>query len=122
MNVYEMITTKILAEMEQGTVPWHKSWIGVDAPIRWKDKKVYRGVNTLLLNKPDEFKLPKYTTDNRGTKFFTMSAVQELVKIKELMSTKYRGCMADFNAAYQWGKRGMKILESKMKKEEIRNE
>ena len=54
MNVYEMITTKILAEMEQGTVPWHKSWIGVDAPIRWKDKKVYRGVNTLLLNKPGE--------------------------------------------------------------------
>lgn len=66
MNVYEMITTKILAEMEQGTVPWHKSWIGVDAPIRWKDKKVYRGVNTLLLNKPGEWLTFKQCTEAGG--------------------------------------------------------
>ena len=85
-------------------------------------KRWYKWYEDDSYEKPDGFKLPTYTTDNRGTRFFTMSAVQELVKIKNLMSTEYRGCMADFNAAYQWGKRGTKILESKMKKEEAKNE
>lgn len=26
MNVYEIITERILAELEKGTLPWHKPW------------------------------------------------------------------------------------------------
>lgn len=85
-------------------------------------KRWYKWYEDDDYEKPDGLKLPPYTTDTRGTKLFTMSAVQQLIKIKELMSTEFRGCMADFNATYQWGKRGTKILESKMKKEESKNE
>lgn len=74
--------------------------------------------------KPEGFKLPAYTTDSKRTKLFTMSAVQELKDIKDKMSKEYRGCMAEFNATYQWGQRGTKILsvgKQYKKKEETKN-
>lgn len=64
--------------------------------------------------KPEGLKLPEYTVDGRGTKFFTMEAVQELIQFKEeLMRGKYRGCMGDFNAKFQWGQRGKEIQARK---------
>ena len=80
-------------------------------------KRWYKWYESPDYVKPNGLKLPEYTTDNRGTKFFTMEAVQELTNIKELMSTTYKGCMADFNAVYQWGKRGTIILQSKQRKQ-----
>lgn len=85
-------------------------------------KRWYKWYESPDYVKPEGLKLPEYTTDNRGTKFFTMEAVQELANIKVLMSTTYKGCMADFNAIYQWGKRGTAILKSKQKKQEENNE
>ena len=49
---------------------------------------------------------------------FTMEQVQSLHQFKIDLRTKYRGCMAEFNAYYQWGKRGKKIQENKKRKEE----
>ena len=69
--------------------------------------------------KPDGLKLPEYVRDSRGTRFFTMEAIQELLQFKEDLQGKYRGCMADFNAHWQWGKRGKEILK---RKEERYNE
>lgn len=66
--------------------------------------------------KPTGLKLPEYTTDARGTKFFTMLAIQQLEDFKIKMQKEYRGCMADFNAVNQWGQRGTKIMENKERK------
>ena len=79
-------------------------------------KTWYRWWEDESFTKPEGLKLPKYTTDNRGTKFFTMEAVQELAQFKKDLQTKYRGCMATFNAIYNWGQRGSRILEKKAKK------
>lgn len=86
-------------------------------------KRWYKWYENPDYEKPIGFCLPKYTENKRGTKFFTMSQVQELQDIRQKMSTKYRGCMAEYNAAYQWGRRGTKILQvgkhykNKLKKE-----
>lgn len=40
---------------------------------------------------------------------FTMEQVQALHQFEIDLRTKYRGCMAEFNAVYQWGQRGSKI-------------
>src|SRR5499433_698399 len=51
-QVYQYITDKIIAELEQGCVPWHKPWKsadGVRLPSNFTTKKPYRGVNTFLL-------------------------------------------------------------------------
>jgi len=51
-QVYQYITDKIIAELEQGCVPWHKPWKsadGVRVATSFITKKPYRGINTFLL-------------------------------------------------------------------------
>jgi len=51
-NVYEMVTAKIVAELEQGTAPWVKPWKGsgiADLPYNAATGRRYNGVNVLLL-------------------------------------------------------------------------
>ncbi len=66
--------------------------------------------------KPSGLKLPEYVRDSRGTRFFTMDAIQELEKFKRDLQSCYRGCMAEFNAYWQWGKRGKEIIKRKEEK------
>lgn len=47
-KVYEIITEKIIEQLEQGTVPWHKPWIS-EYPKNLISKKEYRGINVFLL-------------------------------------------------------------------------
>lgn len=67
--------------------------------------------------KPAELILPKYTTDNRGTKFFTMDDIAVLEQFKNDLQGKYRGIMAEFNAYWQWGQYGTQRLSRKREKE-----
>ena len=48
INIYEMVTTRILAELEKGVIPWRKTWQG-SSPINYITRKPYRGINLLLL-------------------------------------------------------------------------
>ncbi len=47
-NVYEIITDRITKQLEAGTVPWQKPWIGGSAQ-NLVSKKEYRGINPFLL-------------------------------------------------------------------------
>src|SRR6266487_2079754 len=50
-SVYEIITQRIIALLEQGTIPWQKPWrAGEQAPQNLISKKHYRGINVFLLN------------------------------------------------------------------------
>jgi antirestriction protein ArdC len=49
-KAYDRITERIVALMEQGTVPWHKPWqIQTGMPRNLITQKPYRGINTFLL-------------------------------------------------------------------------
>lgn len=48
-NIYEMITNKIIEQLEKGTVPWRRPFKNGIA-INWKTQTAYRGINTLLLD------------------------------------------------------------------------
>jgi antirestriction protein ArdC len=48
MNVYEIVTEKIIAELERGVTPWRKPWTA-EAPCNLVSGKPYRGINTFLL-------------------------------------------------------------------------
>jgi len=54
VNVYELVTNRILAELEKGVIPWRKPWRG-SAPINYISRKQYRGVNLLLLPHGGEY-------------------------------------------------------------------
>jgi antirestriction protein ArdC len=49
MDVYSIITERIIDKLEAGTVPWHKPWRSIGAPRNLVSKKPYRGVNVWLL-------------------------------------------------------------------------
>lgn len=50
MNVYDAINSRILELLEQGTVPWRKTWNSGSIPKNIVSKKEYRGVNVFLLS------------------------------------------------------------------------
>lgn len=48
-KVYEIVTEKIIGELEKGNIPWRQPWDKVAPPINLISKKPYRGINILLL-------------------------------------------------------------------------
>jgi antirestriction protein ArdC len=48
MNVYEIITDRILAALDEGTIPWRKPWKCGGAPKNLVTGNPYRGLNILL--------------------------------------------------------------------------
>ena len=50
-KIYEMITDKIIEQLEKGTVPWRLPWNGYikGFPQNFTSKKEYRGINIFLL-------------------------------------------------------------------------
>jgi antirestriction protein ArdC len=50
MNVYEIITSRIIEKLEAGTAPWLKPWTGGEMPKNLTTGKTYRGANLFLLN------------------------------------------------------------------------
>jgi antirestriction protein ArdC len=49
-SAYERITQRIVALLEQGTVPWHRPWkVSTGLPHNFVTKKPYRGVNVFVL-------------------------------------------------------------------------
>ncbi len=51
IDVYERITARILQQLEEGTVPWHKPWKGGETghPRNLVSGHRYRGINIFLL-------------------------------------------------------------------------
>jgi antirestriction protein ArdC len=50
-TVYQVITDRVIALLQQGTVPWQKPWQGAElAPQNLMSRKRYRGVNVFLLH------------------------------------------------------------------------
>ena len=49
MDVFQIITERIIEKLESGTVPWHKPWRSIGAPRNLVSKKLYRGINIWLL-------------------------------------------------------------------------
>lgn len=48
MNVFEIVTARIIEALARGTAPWRKCW-GVERPRNLVTGREYRGVNVLLL-------------------------------------------------------------------------
>lgn len=55
IDVYQLVTDRIISLLEAGTVPWQKPWNDVGVPMNLISKRPYRGINLwLLLSLPYE--------------------------------------------------------------------
>jgi antirestriction protein ArdC len=50
MDVYAIVTEKIINLLEQGVVPWRKPWTSTGLPRNLVSKKPYKGINYFLLS------------------------------------------------------------------------
>lgn len=50
VDVYQMVTDRIVAALEAGTIPWSKTWQGYGFARNYVTKHEYTGINALLTN------------------------------------------------------------------------
>lgn len=49
-KIYQMVTDRMVQELEKGNVPWHKPWHGGGLPCNLVSKRHYRGINVFILS------------------------------------------------------------------------
>jgi antirestriction protein ArdC len=49
MKVEEVITQRIMEQLERGVIPWQRPWSGGEMPKNLVTKKEYKGINTFML-------------------------------------------------------------------------
>ena len=66
MSIYDIVTERILKQLESGVIPWRKTWRGA-MPVNYVSRKQYRGINLLLLPHGGEWLTFKQAKDMGGT-------------------------------------------------------
>ena len=55
MDLYAEITARIIAQMEEGIIPWCKPWLASGKALSHATGKPYSLLNQMLLGKPGEY-------------------------------------------------------------------
>lgn len=56
VNVYQIITDRIIEEMSKGIIPWQRPWHGaVDGAVSYETGRPYSFLNQILLGRPGEW-------------------------------------------------------------------
>lgn len=101
-NVYQMVTDRIVAQLEQGLVPWHKPWTGVGledgGAVNYVSRKPYSMLNQMLLGREGEYLTFKQIKERGGSikkgakagvvVFFTTTTYTKREEVKEDGSTE----------------------------------
>ncbi|MCI5622269.1 ArdC family protein [Anaerostipes sp.] len=69
MNVYQIVTERIIKELEKGNIPWKKPWINIrlqSGAYNRISKKPYSLMNQMLLGRAGEYATYKQWTDLGG--------------------------------------------------------
>ena len=67
MDIYAAVTDRIIAELENGIIPWNRPWTGVvSGAIKRSNGKPYSLINQFLLGKPGEYLTFKQCQDEGG--------------------------------------------------------
>lgn len=101
-NVYQMVTDRIVAQLEQGLIPWHKPWTGVGledgGAVNYVSRKPYSMLNQMLLGREGEYLTFKQIKERGGSikkgakagvvVFFTTTTYTKREEVKEDGSTE----------------------------------
>lgn len=71
INVYQMVTDRIVSELEKGVIPWRKPWSGVGlsdgGSVNYVSRKPYSMLNQMLLGREGEYLTFKQINDLGGS-------------------------------------------------------
>ena len=68
MDVYAIVTEKIINLLDSGVVPWRRPWTSTGLPRNLVSKKPYRGINYFLLS-ASKYVSPFWLTYRQATEF-----------------------------------------------------
>lgn len=67
MDIYQIITERIISALESGQIPWEKPWVGkCECAIKHVSGQPYSLLNQMLLDKPGEYLTFKQCNDEGG--------------------------------------------------------
>lgn len=67
VNVYQIVTERIVEELKNGIIPWQKPWVGGQSQaINFVTRKPYSLLNQILLGKPGEWLTFKQIQDKKA--------------------------------------------------------
>lgn len=67
VNVYQIVTERIVEELKNGSIPWQKPWVGGQSQaINFVTRKPYSLLNQILLGKPGEWLTFKQIQDKKA--------------------------------------------------------
>ena len=66
MDIYAEVTARIIAEMENGVIPWEKPWIASGNCVSHATGKPYSLLNQMLLGRPGEYVTFKQCQEEGG--------------------------------------------------------
>ena len=101
-NVYQMVTDRIVAQLEQGLIPWYKPWTGVGledgGAVNYVSRKPYSMLNQMLLGREGEYLTFKQIKERGGSikkgakagvvVFFTTTTYTKREEVQEDGSTE----------------------------------
>lgn len=65
-SVYQMVTERVMEQMKQGIIPWHRPWTGTAGTINYVTRKPYSLLNQMLLQRDGEWLTFKQLTERGG--------------------------------------------------------
>ena len=65
-DLYQEITDRIVAELENGIIPWHRPWIGSNWAVSHATGKPYSLLNQMILGRPGEYLTFKQVQEEGG--------------------------------------------------------
>jgi antirestriction protein ArdC len=87
-QVYQIITDRIIKQLEEGTVPWQKPWVG-GVPMNYVSREPYKGINLFLLPRGGEYVTPKQAMDILGIPKLDGEGKEIPMKTRYIMLAKY---------------------------------
>lgn len=64
-DLYQIVTDRIINLLEEGVVPWRKTWGSRGFAQNYETKNVYQGINFFMLNMVAPYSMPYYLTWNQ---------------------------------------------------------
>ena len=64
--MYQVITDRVIDQLEQGVIPWRKTWSSYGLARNYVSGKLYRGINMLMMNFFSSHTIPYYLTFNQA--------------------------------------------------------
>ena len=65
-DMYQVITNRIIEQLETGVLPWRKTWSSYGLAKNYVSGKSYKGINMLLMNFFSPHSIPYYLTFNQA--------------------------------------------------------